>query len=159
DVYINRMPDIRYWARRMEETKIVPELEVFDIGMMPAVRRLVQEGVLKPPCRFNFCLGFHWALPADPKSLFFMTSQLKEGEEWGMLHDGMTDLSLLATGVGMGARSIRVGFEDSVFYALGKAAKTNPELVEKAVSLVQQMGFEPASPKEAREMLDTERSK
>jgi len=153
EVYINRMPDIRYWARRMEETRVVPELEVFDIGMMPAVRQLVQEGVLKPPCHFNFCLGFHWALPADPKSLFFMTSFLKENEEWGMIHDGMKDLSLLAAAIGMGARAIRVGFEDSVFFAPGKRAITNPELVEKAVSLVEQMGYEVASPKEAREML------
>jgi 3-keto-5-aminohexanoate cleavage enzyme len=153
DVYINRLPDIRYWAKRMEEAKVVPELEVFEAGMIPAVRQLVQEGVLKPPCNFNICLGFHWALPADPKSLFFMTSLLKENEEWGMLHDGMNDLSLLATAIGMGARSIRVGFEDSIFYAPGKAARTNPELVEKAASLVRQMGCEVASPKEAREML------
>jgi 3-keto-5-aminohexanoate cleavage enzyme len=71
----------------------------------------------------------------------------------------MKDLSLLATAVGMGARSIRVGFEDSVFYAPGKAAKTNPELVEKAVSLVRQMGCEVASPREAREMLGIEKTK
>ena len=76
-----------------------------------------------------------------------------------MIHDGMKDLSLLATAVGMGARSIRVGFEDSVFYAPGKAAKTNPELVEKAVSLVRQMGCEVASPREAREMLGIEKTK
>lgn len=154
DVYINKLPDIRYWAKRMEETKVVPELEVFEVGMMSVVRHLVREGVLKPPCHFNFCLGFHWALPADHKSLFFMTSLLKEDEEWGMLHDGMNDLSLLATAIGMGARAIRVGFEDSVFYAPGKRAITNPELVEKAVSLVQRIGYEPASPNEAREMLN-----
>jgi 3-keto-5-aminohexanoate cleavage enzyme len=159
DVYINRMSDIRYWAKRMEETRVIPELEVFDVGMMPAVRQLVQEGLLKPPCHFNFCLGFHWALPADPKSLFFMTSFLKENEEWGMIHDGMNDMSLLATAIGMGARAIRVGFEDSVFYAPGKRAITNPELVEKAVSLVRQMGYEPASPKEAREKLAIPKAK
>lgn len=159
DVYINRMSDIRYWAKRMEETRVVPELEVFDVGMMPAVRHLVQEGVLKPPCHFNFCLGFHWALPAVPKSLFFMTSFLKENEEWGVIHDGMNDLSLLATAIGMGARAIRVGFEDSVFYAPGKRAITNPELVEKAVSLLQHLGYEPASPREAREMLGIRKTK
>ncbi len=159
DVYINRMPDIRYWAKRMEETRVVPELEVFEVGMMPVVRKLIAEGVLKPPCHFNFCLGFHWALPADPRSLFFMTTLLKENEEWGMLHDGMNDLSLLATAIGMGARAVRVGFEDSVFYAPGKRAITNPELVEKAVSLVRQMGFEPASPTEARAMLGIEKIK
>ena len=159
DVYINRMSDIRYWAKRMEETRVIPELEVFDVGMMPAVRHLVQEGVLKPPCHFNFCLGFHWALPAVPKSLFFMTSFLKENEEWGVIHDGMNDLSLLATAIGMGARAIRVGFEDSVFYAPGKRAITNSELVEKAVSLVQHLGLEVATPKEAREMLAIPKSK
>lgn len=159
DVYINRMSDIRYWAKRMEETRVIPELEVFDVGMMPAVRHLVQEGVLKPPCHFNFCLGFHWALPAVSKSLFFMTSFLKENEEWGVIHVGMNDLSLLATAIGMGARAIRVGFEDSVFYAPGKRAITNPELVEKAVSLLQHLGYEPASPKEAIEMLAIPKSK
>jgi 3-keto-5-aminohexanoate cleavage enzyme len=158
DVYINRLPDIRYWARRMEETRVVPELEVFEVGMMPVVRHLVQEEVLKPPCHFNICMGFHWALPADPKSLFFMTSLLKENEKWGIIHDGMRDLSLLAAAIGMGARVVRVGFEDSVFYAPGKVAKTNSELVERAVSLVQQMGYEVASPKEAREMLGIEKT-
>jgi len=154
DVYINRLPDIRYWAKRMEETKVVPELEVFEVGMMPAVRHLIREGVLIPPCHFNFCLGFHWALPADPKSLFFMASLLEDNEGWGIIHDGMSDLSLLATAIGMGAKVVRVGFEDSGFYAPGKRASTNPERVEKAVSLVRQMGFEPASPNEARAMLN-----
>lgn len=153
DVYINRLPDIRYWAKRMEEAGVVPELEIFEVGMVPVVRHLILEGALKAPCHFNFGIGFHWAMPADPRSLFFMTSLLKEDEEWGIIHDGMNDLSLLAAAVGMGARVVRVGFEDSVFYAPGKAAKTNPELVEKVVSLIQQMGFDTASPKEARELL------
>ena len=153
DVYINRAPDIRYWAGRMEEAGVVPELEVFEAGMVPLVRHLLREGVLKGPCHFNFALGFHWAVPADPKSLFFMTSLIKEDEAWGIIHDGMRDLSLLATAVGMGARVVRVGFEDSVFYAPGKAARTNPELVEKVVSLIRQMGCEVASPAEARRLL------
>jgi 3-keto-5-aminohexanoate cleavage enzyme len=58
DVYINRLPDIRYWAKRMEETKVVPELEVFEVGMMPVVRHLILEGILKPPCRVSFLVGF-----------------------------------------------------------------------------------------------------
>jgi len=159
EVYVNRIPDIRFWARRMEQTGVVPELEIFEAGMIPAVRHLVQEGVLKPPCRFNFCLGVRWALPADPKSLFFLSSLLKEHEEWGLIHDGMKDLSLLAAAVGMGARAVRVGFEDSVFWAPGKAAKTNAELVEKIVSLVRQMGLEVATPKEARAMLNIQKKK
>jgi len=153
DVYINRLPDIRYWARRMEDTNVIPELEIFEDGMLTAVSKLLQENVLKPPFAFGFCLGFHWALPADPNSLFFLKSSLPEKAAWGVVHESMQDFSLLATAIGMGASAIRVGFEDSVYYAPGKAAVTNVELVEKIVSLIHQIGYEVATPGEARILL------
>jgi 3-keto-5-aminohexanoate cleavage enzyme len=155
DVYINRMPDIRYWARRMEETRVVPELEIFAAGMLPAYRRLVDEGVLKPPYSIGFVLGVRWALPANPETLFFMKTLLPEKNvPWGVIHAGMQDLALLANAIGMGASVVRVGFEDSPYFAPGKAALTNAELVEKIVSLIHQMGFEVATCKEAREILE-----
>ena len=153
DVYINRLPDIRYWARRMEETNVIPELEIFEAGMLTAVAKLRDEKILKPPFAFGFCLGFHWALPANPNSLFFLKSSLPEYAPWGVVHESMPDLSLLATAIGMGATTIRVGFEDSVFYAPGKVATTNVKLVEKIVSLINQIGYEVATPQEARELL------
>ena len=157
DVYINRLPDIRYWANRMAETNVIPELEIFEAGMLTAVTKLLEEKVLKPPFSFGFCLGFHWALPADPNSLFFLKSSLSEGAPWGVVHESMQDFSLLATAIGMGAAAIRVGFEDSVYYAPGKAAATNVELVEKIVSLIHQIGYEVATPEEARELLGLKR--
>jgi 3-keto-5-aminohexanoate cleavage enzyme len=137
----------------MEETNVIPELEIFEAGMLTAVAKLLEEKVLKPPLAFGFCLGFQWALPADPNSLFFLKSGLTETASWGVVHDGMQDFSLLATAIGMGAAAIRVGFEDSVYYAPGKAAATNAVLVEKIVSLVHQIGYEVATPAEARDLL------
>jgi 3-keto-5-aminohexanoate cleavage enzyme len=153
DVYVNRIPDIRYWAQRMQETNVIPELEIFEAGMLTAVTKLVDEQVLKPPFAFGFCLGFHWALPADPASLLFLRSRLPRVAPWGVVHESMQDFALLAAAIGMGATAIRVGFEDSVFYAPGKAAATNAELVEKIVSLVRQIGYEVATPAEARGLL------
>ena len=153
DVYVNRLPDIRYWARRMKEAAVAPELEIFEIGMIPVVRKFIDEGVIKPPYHFNFILGARWAMPADPRCLFYLRSMLDEDMGWGLVQDGMTDLSLLATAIGLGASVVRVGFEDSVFYAPGKAADTNIQLVEKLASLIRQIGFEVASTQEAREML------
>ena len=92
-------------------------------------------------------------MPADPRCLFYLGSMLDEDMNWGLVQDGMTDLSLLATAIGLGATVVRVGFEDSVFYAPAKAAATNIQLVEKLVSLIRQMGFGVASNQEAREML------
>jgi 3-keto-5-aminohexanoate cleavage enzyme len=154
DVYVNRMPDIRYWARRMAETRVVPELEIFAAGMLPAYIKLVEEGVLKRPYSIGFVLGVRWALPANSETLFFMKTLLPEKDvPWGVIHAGMQDFSLLATAVGMGASVVRVGFEDSAYFTPGQAARMNADLVERIVSLIHQMGFEVASCKEARQIL------
>ena len=154
DVYINRLPDIRYWARRMAENQVAPELEIFAAGMLATYMKLLEEKVLKPPYSINLCLGAEWALPADGETLFFMKSILPEKNvPWGIIHDGMTDFALLATAIGLGASVVRVGFEDSVYFAPSKVAPTNAELVEKIVSLVQQSGYDLATCDEAREIL------
>jgi len=122
--------------------------------MIPVCRKLMQEGAIRPPYSINFCLGFHWALPADPQSLFFMTALMKDPAPWGIIHDGMQDLSLLAAAVAMGATVIRVGFEDSVSSAPGTAVRNNFELVSQAAALVRDMGFEIAATEEARKILE-----
>jgi 3-keto-5-aminohexanoate cleavage enzyme len=153
DVYINRLPDIRYWAKRMRRTRTAPELEIFDSGMLPAARALVAEGAIQPPYSICFCLGFHWTLAPDPRSLFFMTSLMNETVPWGIVHDSMTDFRLLATAVGLGASLVRVGFEDSIFWAPGRPVKRNAELVKKLADLVRLLGHEVATPSEARKIL------
>jgi 3-keto-5-aminohexanoate cleavage enzyme len=156
-VYVNTLPDIRHWAHRMAAANVAPELEIFEAGMLPAARKLIAENTIKAPFSVNLCLGARWALPADPHSLCFMQSMLIENAPWGVIHDGMTDLSLLAVAIGMGAAAVRVGFEDSVFFAPGKIADNNVKLVAAIVGLIRQIGFEVATPGEAREILGLKR--
>jgi len=151
--YINTVPDIRYWAGQMKEHRVQPELEVFDLSMMGTSAGLLSDATLEPPLHFNFCLGFPGALSADADMLLYLKSKLPVGSSWGLIHDGMKDFSLLAAAVGMGASGIRVGFEDSAYYAKDRKARENVELVERLVSMVRQMGLQIASPSEAREML------
>jgi 3-keto-5-aminohexanoate cleavage enzyme len=156
-VYINTLPDIRYWARRMAEQRIVPELEVFEGGMMENAPALEKEKILSRPFYYNFCLGFPGALPARPTSLFLLCSALPPDTPWGLVHHHMYDFSCLGLAVGMGASLIRVGFEDSVHFAPGETAATNAVLVEKAVSFVRSMGCDIATPAEARKTLGVPR--
>ena len=153
EVYVNRLPDIRYWADRMASNKVVPEMEIFEAGMVAASQMLIEAGAIKPPYYYNFALGAHWAAPADPGSLFYLSSLLPAGVPWSVVHDGMQDFALLATAIGLGASGVRVGFEDSAQYAPGKIAATNVELVEKIVSLVRRIGYDVATPDEARQIL------
>jgi 3-keto-5-aminohexanoate cleavage enzyme len=157
DVYVNRLPDIRYWAKRMRRTKTVPEMEIFDSGMLPAAQALITEGAVKAPYSICLCLGFRWTLAPDPKSLFFMTSLMEAKVPWGIVHDGMTDFTLLATAIGLGASLVRVGFEDSIFWAPGRAVRHNTALVKKIAELVRLLGCEVATPAEAREILGIRR--
>ena len=144
------MPDIRFWAQRMRAAGVVPELEIFESGMLSAARQLMNEGVLQSPYYCNLPLGAHWALPADPRSILFVTALMPAGMRWSVVHDGMRDLSLLAAAVGMGATAVRVGFEDSVWLAPGQPARRNADLVARIVDLIRTMGGSVATPAEAR---------
>lgn len=152
-VYINTLPDIRFWARRMKEKKVVPEMEMFDLSMVETCTKLADEGVLDRPMHYNFCLGNAGALSATPTNLAYMVSLMEPGTHWGLNHDRMPGFAMLACALSMGASVVRVGFEDSFYYAPGCLAETNAVLVEKLVNLIHSLGLEPASPSEAREML------
>lgn len=153
-VYVNTLPEIRYWAKRLRESNTIPEMELFDLSMVETCSRLANEGVLDRPLHYNFCVGPGNSsnLAANGRNLCFLTQLCEPGTSWGITHDAMQDFSLLACAIGMGACAVRVGFEDSFYYAPGKRAHTNAELVEKLVELIRAMGCEPATPDEARAM-------
>lgn len=152
-VYVNTLPDIRYWAGRMRNRGVRPELEIFDAGMVHNVALLAQEGCLEPPFVYGLCLGFRGAIPAQPRALAMLISLLPPDAAWGLIHHGMEDLSLLAAAIGLGASFIRVGYEDSAHYAPERPASSNVLLVEKAVDLIHAMGLAVATPSEARGIL------
>jgi len=154
DVYINTLPDIRYWAKRMQETRTVPELEVFDLSMIATCGRIADEGLISRPMHFNICLGFESAIQATPANLYAMQAVVPIGSTWGVIHDGMKDFRMLGAALGMGASVVRVGLEDSFYYTPESTAKTNAELVTRLRILVKAMGLEPMTAKEARKKLN-----
>jgi len=152
--YVNTLPDIRFWAARMKEKKIVPELEIFDLSMVETCHKLADEGVLSRPLHYNFCLGTGTAsnLSDTPRNLLYMASLTEANAHWGLNNDQMQSFTMLACAIAMGASVVRVGFEDSFCYAPGKLAPTNAVLVEKVVALIRAMGHEPATPAEAQKI-------
>jgi 3-keto-5-aminohexanoate cleavage enzyme len=152
-VYINTLPDIRYWAKRMMDAKVVPEMEIFDLSMIDSVVKIGKEELTKAPFAFNFCMGFENAIQADPDHLNALKRAIPGGSHWGLIHENMSDLSLLAAAAGMGASSLRYGFEDSFFYGEGKLARTNMDILERLIRLLELMDIEPMAPSEARELL------
>lgn len=154
-VYINTNPEIRYYAGRQKETDVVPEMELFDLSHVECCSRMADEGIIRRPLHYNYCVGPGASsnLAATGRNLALLQTLAEPGSSWGVNHDSMKDFSVLACAIGMGANGVRVGFEDSFYYAPGKVARNNAELVERLVSLIRMMGCEPATPEEARQML------
>jgi len=151
DPFINSGYDIEFWADEMHNKKIAAELEIFEGGMIRAVDELLKNGHLRPPYYYAFCVGA--SLPGNASSLFFLQSMLPKQAVWGINHIGMTDFSLAAVAFGLGSSFMRVGYEDGINYAQGKVAASNSELVTRAAVAIRSLGYELATPKEAREML------
>ena len=154
-VYINTLPDIKFWIGQMKKYNVVPELEIFDFSMLTSIEKLVDEGLLKLPLNYNFSLGFAGALPADPKLLARLIDCLPQGSHWGLIHEGMKDFKLLAAALGMGATAIRVGYEDGRQYLPEGPFPSNTVLVQKAAELIHSLGLQLATPAEARKLLTT----
>ncbi len=153
EVFINTFECIRYWAKTMYEKKIHPEMEIFEAGMINNAKVLIKEGYLKPPFSFAFCPGFLGGLPAEPDIIYFLKNMLPHESIWGVNHIGSKDFSFILTCIGMGASFVRVGFEDGFFYKSGHVAKTNSVLVERFVKIVKEIGYDIATPNEAREII------
>ena len=66
---VNEPAMIRGLAERMDERGIVPELEVFDFGMLDFAKFLIDQGVLEPSVYFNLLLGSLGTLSARPFNL------------------------------------------------------------------------------------------
>ena len=152
-VYINTLPDIRFWAQRMLENEVIPEMEIFDLSMVNSVSKIYKEGLVQPPFSFNFCMGFENAIQATVDNLFYLKNSIPTGSHWGLIHEDMNDFSLLVTAACMGAVSLRVGFEDSFYYAKGKLVKSNAEMVERLVEILARLGYEPMTSDEARKIM------
>jgi 3-keto-5-aminohexanoate cleavage enzyme len=152
-VYINSFDDIRYCAAEAYKRGILPETEVFDIGMLHNMELIAKEQPFQSPKLFNLVFGHKGGMQPTPKMLAAFTSFVPQDALWGVTHYGRNNWTFLAGAIAMGASVIRVGFEDSAYLSDNKTAVHNWQIVERTVDLIRSMGLEPATPSEAREIL------
>ncbi|MBQ8554556.1 MAG: 3-keto-5-aminohexanoate cleavage protein [Clostridia bacterium] len=154
-VYINTDADIDYCAMRSYERGIIPEVEVFDIGMIYNVERSAQKQPYRRPIFYNLVFGHKGGMQPDITCLQAFRSAVPQDARWGVTHYGRDNWEFLAAAIAMGASVVRIGFEDSAYLADGVKAQYNHQLVERLVTLIRAMGLEPATPDEARRMMGT----
>ncbi len=155
-VFMNNRQLVETFARRLREHGIVPEIEIFDLGMLEEAMRLRSMGLISDPIQFDFVMGVPGAIAADPAHLMHMVRSLPPGSTWSVAGMGRHQLTLGIIALAMGGH-VRVGFEDNIYYRKGQLARSNAELVARIVRIAQELDRPIATPTQAREILHLNR--
>jgi 3-keto-5-aminohexanoate cleavage enzyme len=150
----SNMPhEIEMYVKRMNDLGVKPEMEVYSHAMLRDVQELIDKGLLKKPYYIDLVLGMRYqgACDATPKILLGMIDLLPPDTIFNCAAVGTAQLPITTLSMLMGG-CVRVGLEDNVYYGKGDLA-TNARLVARTVRIARELGKEPATPDEAREIL------
>ena len=152
DVFMNHPKDIELLAAGMKEHGIVPELEIYEMGMLESIGRYAKKGLIAPPYHCQFVLGVPGGMSGDVRNLIHLVNGLPESAHWGVAGVGRFQLPLATHAILLGGH-VRVGFEDNIYYRKGELATSNAQLVERIRRLADELGRPVASPAEARAII------
>jgi len=157
-VFKNTFHDLEYIIKLMNENGVKPECEIYDLGMIYNTAYLVERRILHKPLQIQFVLGVLGGAKAEFGILHLLKSVADEqfGKNeytWSTIGVGYPqEFHLGALSILMGG-NIRVGMEDNLKIEENKYAKSNAELVEKAVRIAQVLDRQIATPDDARLIL------
>jgi uncharacterized protein (DUF849 family) len=151
-ITVNPIDTCRKMIQIVQAAGVKPELEIFDSGDMAIAKMLIEEGTLSGTPLWQIAAGVKWGWTATPGTLEYAKSLLPPGSTWYAFGTGAGQMPFVALSTISGGHA-RVGLEDNIYLERGVLAKTNAELVEKAVRIIRELGNEPATPAEAREIL------
>ena len=151
-VFMNPLPLVIRFYRRMRELGIVPEFEIFEPGMLATADRLYSDHGDDHHRHYDFVLGVPGAMPAWPDSVDFLAGHVPAGATWSATGVGGTHIPVTERAIAAGGH-VRTGFEDVRWFERGVLATSNAQLVERVVAMAQVAGRSVASPQQARQIL------
>lgn len=133
------------------------EHECYDVGHLYNLKFCMDTGLFKAPVFIQFIFGILGGIGADLDNLIFMkrTADRLFGDDyqWSVMAAGAAQMPFATQAIMMGG-NVRVGLEDSLFIERGKLASSNAEQVRKVRRIIEELGYEVASPDDVHEMLD-----
>ena len=159
-VFANTPYYITESVKRMgKKRRLAFQFEIFDLGFLDNVTRLIDTGVLDLGRRqfwLNYILGFGGLAP-DARNLCLVSGEGRlrfPGIRWGALAPAKEHFMISTVAAAIGADNLRTGFEDTIHLPNGDVAVTNARLVEALVKAVRSVGRDIASVEEARTLLN-----
>jgi len=136
EVFMNPWPFMVELYRRTQELEIVPEFELFDLGHIAALHRLLDKhgAPYGGHVHCDLVMGVPGGMPGDARTLVAAVEALPEGATWSATGVGRTTLPVMYAALSAGGH-LRVGMEDTLTFAKGRPVTSNAQLVERAATL------------------------
>ncbi|MGI8681124.1 MAG: 3-keto-5-aminohexanoate cleavage protein [Mycobacteriales bacterium] len=154
DVFMNRWPFMVELYCRMQEREVVPEFEIFDLGQVTTMNRLITR--YGPPfgghVHADLVMGVPGGMPGTPTALVAAVAVLPDGATWSATGVGRSTLPVALAALSAGGH-LRVGMEDTLSYLPGEPVRDNAQLVERATALARLAGRPPMTHQQARSLL------
>jgi uncharacterized protein (DUF849 family) len=156
-IFKNTFKDIENILTTCAENGTRFEVECYDIGHLYTLRHFADRGLVKPPFFIQSVFGILGGIGPHPEDVAHMkrtADRLFAGEyHWSVLGAGRNQLTIAAQALALGG-NVRVGLEDSLWSGPGRLAKSNAEQVRLARQMIEALGYEVATPADARQMLE-----
>ena len=138
-------------GQMMTHLGVKPEIEAFDTGHLWYAKQLVKDGVLDSPALVQLCMGVPWGAPDDLNTFMAMVNNVPDDWTFSAFGLGRNQMAYVAASVLAGG-NVRVGLEDNLWLDKGVLAE-NWQLVERAGTIIENMGARVIGPAEVREKL------
>jgi 3-keto-5-aminohexanoate cleavage enzyme len=155
DVFMNPWGFITELYQGTKECQVVPEFELFDLGHVAALNRLLDRYGLPYGGRVHcdLVMGVPGGMPGTADALVSAVNALPASvTSWSATGVGRSTLPVALSALAKGGH-LRVGMEDVLTFAKGRPVKHNVELVERAAVLADLVQRPPMSTAGARDFL------
>ncbi|HJP77422.1 MAG TPA: 3-keto-5-aminohexanoate cleavage protein [Pseudonocardiaceae bacterium] len=154
DVFMNRWEFIVELHKRMVERDIVPEYEIFDLGQLTSLRRLLDNYGLPASghVHLDLVMGVPGGMPGTVETVSAALRDIPQGASFSATGVGRASIPVMLATLAAGGH-LRVGMEDTISYARGERVKDNAQLVARAAGLARIAQRPPLAGDAVRELL------
>jgi 3-keto-5-aminohexanoate cleavage enzyme len=156
-VFLNRWDFIVDLHTRMQERNILPEYEIFDLGQLTSLQRLLDKYGLPAGghVHLDLVMGVPGGMPGTTAALVACQAAIRDlpaGTTFSATGIGRSTLSVIMASLSVGGH-LRVGMEDTITYMKGRPVESNMQLVARAVGFAHLAQRPPFTPADARVVL------
>jgi len=154
-IFANTFKSMREFAETFNKNETKPEFEAYDSGMINNIAFMIERGYVKKPVYLQFVMGVLGGITPSPENLMFLVDYAKRligNFEFSVCVAGRAQFPICTQSLLLGG-NVRVGLEDNLYLDRGSMAESNADQVAKIARIAKELGIDPATPDEARQIL------